>query len=297
MLNETSVNCFLTLAETLNFTKTAKLLFMTQQSVSKHIARLEGELGFPLFERNHHYVALTPAGERCREMFSRFRQEFRTVVEESRAQYGHLSHLLRVGYLEWLHLGDAPAKALKLLQDEVPEVELVTERYAYGTLSHLLREGDLNLIVTYESFASQIEGVEHATLLQIPMVILISPHHPKAVEGARWTDFEGETFLCAANENESVTDTEKRARRDIKRLRIPGCPIQVCPNRESAFAAAEMGQGLLLSTPLSLVTRGYGLNTYETDEMESLVCMWRRETENGLADCYARCLRQAYGVE
>ena len=46
MINELSIKCFLTLCETLNFTETARVLYMTQQSVSKYIAKLEEDLGF-----------------------------------------------------------------------------------------------------------------------------------------------------------------------------------------------------------------------------------------------------------
>lgn len=62
MLNETSVRCFLTLAQTLSFTETAKIMYMTQQSVSKYIAKMEEDLGFQLFIRTHHYVMLTRPG-------------------------------------------------------------------------------------------------------------------------------------------------------------------------------------------------------------------------------------------
>lgn len=296
MLNKTNIQCFLTLADTLSFTKTAKLLFMTQQSVSKHIARLEEELGFPLFVRNHHYVGLTPAGERCREVLARFHKEFGAVVEESRLQYGHLRRSLRVGYLEWLRLGDAPARALEELRRDIPELELVTERYAYGPLNRQLLEGGLDLIVTYESFAPEAQGLEKAALMETPMIILVSPGNPKAVDGAHWTEFEGETFLCAANETEDVAETEKRARRDVERLGISGCAIQVAPNRESAYAAAELGQGILLSTPLSLATQGYELKLFETDQTETLVCLWRKKAGNAAAGRYAKCLCRAYGV-
>lgn len=296
MLTEANIQCFLTLADTLSFTKTAQQLFMAQQSVSKHIARLEEELGFPLFVRNHHYVALTPAGERCRDLLARFQKEFGAAVKELRAQYGYLSRTLRVGYLEWLRLGDAPVRALEELRKDVPELELVTERYAYGPLNRQLLEGELDLVVTYESFAPEAQDLEKAALIETPMIILVSPSNPKAVEGARWTAFEGDTFLCAANETENAAETEKRARRDVERLGISGCPIQVAPNRESAFAAAEMGRGILLSTPLSLATQGYELKIFETDRMETLVCLWRKKAGNSAAEQYAKCLRRAYNT-
>ncbi len=61
MINEVAVRCFLTLAKTLSFTETAKQVFMTQQSVSKYIAKFEEDIGFKLFIRTHHYVMLTKA--------------------------------------------------------------------------------------------------------------------------------------------------------------------------------------------------------------------------------------------
>ena len=54
MINETAVRCFLTLCDTLSFTETAKRMYMTQQSVSKYIAKLEEDLGYRLFIRTHH---------------------------------------------------------------------------------------------------------------------------------------------------------------------------------------------------------------------------------------------------
>lgn len=55
---------FLALAESLNFSKTAEQLFMTQPSLSKAIRDLEAALGLPLFERTTRSVHLTPGGQR-----------------------------------------------------------------------------------------------------------------------------------------------------------------------------------------------------------------------------------------
>lgn len=54
---------FIHLAETLNFSTTAKELFITQSTLSHQILQLEGELGQPLFYRNSHEVTLTEAGQ------------------------------------------------------------------------------------------------------------------------------------------------------------------------------------------------------------------------------------------
>ncbi|MDO4540671.1 MAG: LysR family transcriptional regulator, partial [Syntrophomonadaceae bacterium] len=56
------LDTFLAVARTGSFSKAAERLFLTQPSVSSHIAQLEEELGTPLFERNNRRTDLTVAG-------------------------------------------------------------------------------------------------------------------------------------------------------------------------------------------------------------------------------------------
>ena len=53
---------FLTVVEEMNFTRAAKRLYMTQQSLSGHIKRLEDHYEVKLFQRKP-FLSLTPAGE------------------------------------------------------------------------------------------------------------------------------------------------------------------------------------------------------------------------------------------
>ena len=54
---------YLTLADTLNFSRAAELRHVTQPAFSRRIRALEGWIGADLFSRTTHGVALTPAGE------------------------------------------------------------------------------------------------------------------------------------------------------------------------------------------------------------------------------------------
>ncbi len=58
------ITCFLTLAENLNYTKTAEELFISQPAVTRHINSLEDELGIMLFDRSvKRSISLTEAGK------------------------------------------------------------------------------------------------------------------------------------------------------------------------------------------------------------------------------------------
>ena len=50
------------LAKTKNFSRAAESLYITQQTLSQQIRRLEEELGFPLFTRSTRSVSLTEKG-------------------------------------------------------------------------------------------------------------------------------------------------------------------------------------------------------------------------------------------
>ena len=58
---------FLSVADTLNFSRSSELLHMSVSAVSRTVQRLEDELGQPLLERDNRRVCLTGAGREFRE--------------------------------------------------------------------------------------------------------------------------------------------------------------------------------------------------------------------------------------
>lgn len=56
------IQCFLNVAEYLNFTEAANHLFVAQSSLSRNVSNLEEELGMKLFVRTKKYVRLTSSG-------------------------------------------------------------------------------------------------------------------------------------------------------------------------------------------------------------------------------------------
>ncbi len=61
-MNTTQLECFLAVAEYLNFSKAASFINISQPAVSHQISSLEDELGVKLFIRNNKSVQLTTAG-------------------------------------------------------------------------------------------------------------------------------------------------------------------------------------------------------------------------------------------
>ena len=75
------LECFLTVARYMNFTKAAKSMFLSQSTLSRNISELENDLGVKLFNRNNRFVKLTPAGETLLRMAPSLLQEIKKMEE------------------------------------------------------------------------------------------------------------------------------------------------------------------------------------------------------------------------
>ena len=297
MINEASIQCFLKLAQTLSFTETAKQMYMTQQSVSKYIAKLEEDLGFPLFMRTHHYVRMTRAGERFCELFSRFEEEFGAAMEETRQYYHTMYRSLHIGYLEWLEISSGIGRALRLVKEDHPELRFVGEKHPQYELNTLFLDHKLDLIITYQEFAPRAQGLKRMKVMDTPLVLLVSPDHPRAVEGASAADFRNEPFIKAAASRESLSESKNRARRQCRELGFSPSEIIIAPNLESAYMATEFGQGVLVSTMLSRMSLHSELRCYPLGRTEELLCFWHGDQENPAVAAFAACLEQVHQQE
>lgn len=298
MINETAIRCFLTLAKTLNFTETAREMYMTQQSVSKYIAKLEEDLGFKLFIRTRHYVMLTKAGKSYYAFFSRMDEEFAAVTEQTRQYYDNANGSLLIGHLEWLEISSGVSNALRMVREENPKLHFVIEKHPQFELNEMFYCRKLDLIITYAEFAPKGPGIMSMKALDTPLVLLVSPEHPKAQNpDASVEDFRCEPFIKAAASRERLSDSKHRARMQCRDLGFTPSDIIISPNLESAYMAAEFGQGVLVSTMLSLMSLHSALKCYPVGRTEELRCFWHEDHENPAVAAFAAALEKSYQSE
>jgi DNA-binding transcriptional LysR family regulator len=293
LINETAVKCFLTLGETLNFTEAAKLMYMTQQSVSKYIAKFEEDVGFKLFNRTHHYVRLTRAGEDFFELFSRFGREYEALSGEMLAYYSAVPNTLKLGYLEWLEISSIITDAWRSLTAENPLFKFMGERHPQFELIELFLARRLDMIITYMEFAPKLAGVLRMKVLDTPLVLLVSPENARAKPGATFEDFKREPFIKAAASHETLTESRARARRQCRELDFSPREFIISPNIESAYMATELGQGVLVSTMLSRMSLHSSLLSYPIGKTEELSCFWHEDIENPSVAKFAGLLERS----
>lgn len=101
-LSPRQLRMFLALSESLNFSKTAEQLFITQPSLSKAIQDLEAALGLQLFERTTRSVRLTPGGERMAAVARSVVGEYEMGLQ--RLQSSAESEALQLSIAAWASL-------------------------------------------------------------------------------------------------------------------------------------------------------------------------------------------------
>ncbi|WP_261557056.1 LysR family transcriptional regulator [Frankia tisae] len=206
---------FVAAAEELHFGRAARRLFLTQQALSKRIARLEDALGVALFHRCGHAVELTGAGRRFLEPARAALRAGERAVGAARAQtrplrvdvWGHLYGPMRT--LRAV-LGDAPALAVELgaSRDLPTAVDALTRGsidLGFGRVhATATREtvgiGDGIGIGEGECIGEGLEpALAHRLVRLEPLDVVLHPAHPLAGAGQlRPLELRGSVLWCPA---------------------------------------------------------------------------------------------------
>lgn len=172
------IECFLTVAEQMSFTKAAAMLFQTQPTVSRKIAHLEEELGAELFDRTGKTLQLTSEGVKAFHKLSEIQRELRQLRIDV-CKKRNLRGTLRIGcygVYDYQIVADISAG----MQKKYPDIELdyyVTEP-GHGTQD--LIEGRTDLLMGVRCEVEIAKRIEMQLLLPQRMVAIVHPASPFA---------------------------------------------------------------------------------------------------------------------
>lgn len=178
-LNTTQLECFLAVADCLNFSRAAEQLRITQPAVSHQIRTLEDELGVQLFSRTSKTVRLTQEGH----LFLQYAGEILklTGISKARVKQSHTGQAVR------LEIGCRSAADLSLirpaldrLRQEAPLVLPLLRFLPFSGLDSLLAEGEIQLMFTFQESAPK--NSVYRELVRCPVVCVCRADHPLAAK-------------------------------------------------------------------------------------------------------------------
>lgn len=236
-MNTTQLECFMAVANFLNFSRAAEHLRITQPAVSHQINTLEDELGVKLFRRTSKSVRLTQEGFQ----FTQYAGEILKLSNLSKARMRESRQAperLVIGCRNTAELRML-RPALSRLRLEQPELLPVLRLIPFDSLENLLAEGDVHLIFSFRESAPQ--KTRYRELARCPVVCVCGEDHPLA-------------------RREQVTLAELRKAGRIAVCRPPICPQALFAHQSQAVGERETDQVLFCDhqeVMAALVETGY----------------------------------------
>lgn len=169
--------CFLKLAETLNYTKTAEQLFISQPAVSRHINSLESDLGFKLLDRSvRRNVVLTEAGREYYKGLKKCSDLYQTTVSKITEKAAQSP--LYVNLLRGTQYPDSYITATNQFMLENPAFLHFMNFIDADAMENALSRGEI--ILCPREYIPSDKGYKSMKLTNQPVrhCILASKHHP-----------------------------------------------------------------------------------------------------------------------
>ena len=176
-MNTTQLECFLSVANFLNFSRAAEQLRLTQPAVSHQINTLENELGAKLFHRTSKRVTLTQEGY----LFTQYAKEILALSRVSRVRLKESQETsvtpFGIGCRSFLELR-LLAPALQELREEFPLLLPVLRLVPFDSLENLLEDGDVQVMFTFQESAPKRAAYRELTEREV--VCVCGENHPLA---------------------------------------------------------------------------------------------------------------------
>lgn len=170
-MNTTQLECFLAVAETLNFSKAASMVNISQPAVSHQISSLEAELGVRLFLRTNKSVQLTKEGL---SFIGDAETIFRTAMNSIHRLSTNASEkkqTLAVGVHNQFEL-DVIVPILEIMGKIYPSFEPEIIMMPFKSLDNMLVENKVQLIIAIKADDETPKAECFTTLVQCPVMLI-----------------------------------------------------------------------------------------------------------------------------
>lgn len=168
---------FAKVAETLNFSDAAKVLYITQSTLSQQIKQLEQELNAPLFQRNSHSVCLTEVGEELLPYALRTLHDATLCIDRVHDLQQLLTGTLNIGVT--YTFSPILTETLLVFMKRYPHVRLNIYYKPMEELMDMLTNRKVDFVLAFKSSVSH-EEIESHVLFDNHLSAIVSTSHPLA---------------------------------------------------------------------------------------------------------------------
>lgn len=194
-MNMEQVVGFCYLSETLNMSRSAELMFISQPAFSRMIKNLEEELGCQLYERSKTNPKLTPTGEEIYKRMTAMNSIYGDIQTLAQLDVEKGIHTVRFGILD-NGMDELVREIIEKFSKEHPEVHLVIKEFSESELCQAVASGLIDIAFLYHYQTAVRMGTEGIKIRDYRDCVVVNNESPLAFkEEVQLADLREEPFV------------------------------------------------------------------------------------------------------
>ena len=276
------VEIFIEAAFSGSFTIVAEQLYLSQPTVSRQIAQLEKEVGFPLFRRGNNYLSLTPEGEILAKLFRKLKCEYEQEIEKIMDLNSGYRGTLRLGFTSDMNMPDEFIRMVNVFKKSHQEVEVVYYCNPHADSVKELRQGDVDIMLAHDMELSGVSSLERMCVAKGKRGLYYSILHPLAgKEDLKISDFSNEVNLGS---NYAKTEQQRNSLKEITDFYgMPEFKTKYYDSTNELVFHLRLGQGISIMDRFVLQSVPEDIRILMVDDSLPLVkksLFWDKDNEN-----------------
>lgn len=197
------------LAHTLNFSRAADNMFVSQPTFSYQIRLLEDEIGFTLFERSGKGAALTPAGAQFVSFLTGMRQDLKRAIEQGQNFSAKFQDSISICMMVRQALYFLP-EAMKLFEESCPNVQ-ITPVFRYENSMEAFLQNEADIVFALKEQTKQIPGIQVHDLFESKIYLIANRDDPLAGKNLiSEEDLYGRTLMVGGGSPAALRSVQHR---------------------------------------------------------------------------------------
>ena len=197
-------------AKTLNLSRVAENLFISQPALSYQIKVIEEEVGFAIFDRVGKSIRLTPAGQQLVTSLQRISVDLQFAIEQAQNMGEIYTDSIKIGFASRSALYYLP-QAIKLFEQMHPDVQIVPEIQAPNDSLTAFLHKELDLILLPKQEAQKLSNVVIHPLYISQIYLLCQQMDPLAqLDRVTAQDLAGRTLLVNGGSSQTLRQVQQR---------------------------------------------------------------------------------------
>ena len=182
------------LAHTLNFSRGADNMFVSQPTFSYQIRLLEEEVGFTIFERSGKRASLTPAGAQFVSFLTGMRKDLKRAIEQGQNFSARYKDNISICMMVRQSLYFLP-EAMRIFAEAQPDVQ-ITPVFQYENSMETFLQNEADIVFALKEQTRQIPGIQVHDLFESRIYLIAGRDDPLAAKNlVREEDLYGRTLM------------------------------------------------------------------------------------------------------